>query len=57
VNSKNSFLNKKLKEGDRISIYPIFETIDISPIKIINEKRVKERIYKREEDYSHMYCI
>jgi|GEM_PF-33474 len=52
VNGENSFLEREVKEGDRISFYPIFETIDISPIKIINEKRVKESIYKREKDYS-----
>lgn len=35
VNGKNSMLDVKLHSGDRISIYPIFEAIDISPIKII----------------------
>jgi len=36
INGKNSLLETKLNSGDRVSIYPIFETIDISPIKIIN---------------------
>ncbi len=36
INSENSLLDRILKHGDRVSIYPIFETIDISPIKIVN---------------------
>ncbi len=53
VNGQNSFLDKELKEGDRVSIYPVFETININPIKIVNERRVKESIlYKKEKDFS-----
>ncbi|MEO0271163.1 MAG: MoaD/ThiS family protein, partial [candidate division WOR-3 bacterium] len=52
VNGENSFLDREIKEGDRVSFYPIFETIDISPIKIINEKRVKESIYEFRGDYT-----
>lgn len=36
VNGENSLLNRKLHSGDRISIYPVFDSIDISPIKIIH---------------------
>jgi len=32
VNSEVSTIERKLQQGDRLSIYPIFETIDISPI-------------------------
>lgn len=39
VNGTNSLLDTKLHSGDRISIHPIFETIDISPIKIIKNNR------------------
>ncbi len=35
VNGKNSLLNTKINARDLISIYPIFESIDIGPIKII----------------------
>lgn len=36
VNGKNSLLETKLNSDDRISLFPLFESIDISPIKIIN---------------------
>ncbi|MEN3045092.1 MAG: AmmeMemoRadiSam system radical SAM enzyme [Candidatus Hydrothermales bacterium] len=52
VNGENSFLERKLKENDRVSFFPIFETIDITPIKIINQKRVKESIYEKKNGYS-----
>ncbi len=55
VNGENSFLEREIKEGDRISFYPVFETIDISPIKIIGEKRVKESFYKKEKGY--LVCL
>lgn len=35
VNGNNSLLETKLNSGDRVSLYPLFESIDISPIKII----------------------
>ena len=35
VNGENSNLGRNLKNGDRISVYPIFESLDISPIKKI----------------------
>lgn len=35
INGDNSLLDEKLDSGDRVSIYPIFESIDIAPIKKI----------------------
>ncbi|MEN3046433.1 MAG: AmmeMemoRadiSam system radical SAM enzyme [Candidatus Hydrothermales bacterium] len=55
VNGENSFLDRELKDNDRVSFFPIFETIDITPIKIINQKRVREAIYEKKDDYS--ICI
>ena len=33
----------KVKDGDRVSVYPIFETFDISGITRVREKPLKEK--------------
>jgi putative ubiquitin-RnfH superfamily antitoxin RatB of RatAB toxin-antitoxin module len=37
VNGRNSTLQEKLKDKDRISLYPVFDTIDISSIRKIKK--------------------
>jgi len=42
VNGKSVGFDYLLQHGDRVSIYPIFETLDISPIAHLREKPLRE---------------
>lgn len=42
VNGESVDLNYQLREGDRVSVYPVFETLNVSPILKLREKPLRE---------------
>ncbi len=42
ANGKSVGLDYHLKHGDRVSVYPVFESLDISPVVRVREKPLRE---------------
>jgi uncharacterized protein with PIN domain/molybdopterin converting factor small subunit len=42
VNGESKNFNYQLKDGDKISVYPVFESIDISPLIKLRDKPLRE---------------
>lgn len=50
VNGRSVSLDYLLEGGDRISVYPIFERLDISSITKVRERPLKETLPRSRED-------
>jgi uncharacterized protein len=45
INGHAVQLNAKLKEGDYISVYPVFESMDISPVTKVHKKPLRHTMF------------